>query len=97
VVELIEGTPRIAVMCEPKLGWSKRPTIFHDSHHVRFEGFASQLRLTTDIPLSYLEGQPFTLTGRRNFLPSWGTLWKSPSLRCAGDFGTKRPITGSSG
>ena len=29
----------------------------------RFEGFASQLRLTTDIPLSYLGGQPFTLTG----------------------------------
>ena len=33
------------------------------SHHVRFEGFASQLRLTTDIPLSYLGGQPFSSQG----------------------------------
>ena len=64
IVEPIEGTPRIAVSCEPRLGWSKeRPSVVQGSHHVRFEGFASQLRLTTDMPLSYLGGQPFTLTG----------------------------------
>ncbi len=62
IVEPIEGTPRIAVVCEPRLGWSKaRPSAMQGSHHVRFEGFASQLRLTTDLPLSYLGGQPFTL------------------------------------
>ncbi len=79
IVEPIEGTPRIAVSCEPRLGWSKaRPTATHGSHHVRFEGFASQLRLTTDIPLSYLEGQAFTLTDRRHFVLSWGAPVEEP-------------------
>ena len=79
IVEPIEGTPRIAVVCEPRLGWSKaRPSITQGSHHVRFEGFTSQLRLTTDIPLSYLGGQPFTLTGRRHFVLSWGAPVEEP-------------------
>ncbi len=73
IVEPIDGTPRIAVVCEPRLGWSKeKPSRSQGSHHVRFEGFASQLRLTTDIPLSYLGGQPFTLTGRQHLVLTWG-------------------------
>src|SRR5882672_3790702 len=59
IVEPVEGTPRITVTCEPRLGWSKaQPLIVQGSHHLRFEGFANQLRLTTDVPLSYLGGQP---------------------------------------
>ena len=79
VVEPVEGTPRIAVVCEPRLGWSKtRPLVLQGSHHVRFEGFASQLRLTTDIPNSYLGGQPFTLTGRQHLVLSWGAPVEEP-------------------
>jgi GH15 family glucan-1,4-alpha-glucosidase len=79
IVEPIEGTPRIVVVCEPKLGWSKgRPVAVSGSHHVRYEGFATQLRLTTDIPLSYLGGQPFTLTGRQHLVLSWGTPVEEP-------------------
>ena len=79
IVEPIEGTPRIAVVCEPKLGWSKaRPLVLQGSHHVRFEGFASQLRLTTDLPISYLGGQPFTLTGRQHLVLSWGAPIEEP-------------------
>ena len=36
---------------------------FVGSNHVRYEGFESPLRLTTDVPLSYLQGQPFALSG----------------------------------
>jgi GH15 family glucan-1,4-alpha-glucosidase len=79
IVEPIEGTPRISVVCEPRLGWSKeRPVLLQGSHHVRFEGFAGQLRLTTDIPNSYLGGQPFTLTGRRHLVLSWGAPVEEP-------------------
>lgn len=79
IVEPIEGTPRIQVVCEPKLGWSKEsPALVHGSHHVRFEGFSSQLRLTTDIPISYLGGQSFTLTGRQHFVLSWGSPVEEP-------------------
>jgi GH15 family glucan-1,4-alpha-glucosidase len=79
IVEPIEGAPRIAVCCNPKLGWSKAtPQVTHGSHHVRFEGFSTQLRLTTDIPLSYLGGQPFTLTGKQFFILSWGAPVEEP-------------------
>jgi GH15 family glucan-1,4-alpha-glucosidase len=79
IVEPIEGTPRIAVACEPKLGWSQnRPVSVEGSHHVRYESFASQLRLTTDIPLAYLGGLPFTLTGRQHFVLSWGAPVEEP-------------------
>jgi GH15 family glucan-1,4-alpha-glucosidase len=79
IVEPVEGTPRIVVACEPKLGWSKaRPAVVEGSHHVRFDGFASQLRLTTDIPVSYLGGQPFTLTGRHHLVLSWGAPVEEP-------------------
>jgi GH15 family glucan-1,4-alpha-glucosidase len=79
IIEPIEGTPRIAVVCEPKLGWSRQqPSLVQGSHHVRFEGFASQLRLTTNLPLSYIGGQPFTLTGRHHLVLSWGTPVEEP-------------------
>jgi GH15 family glucan-1,4-alpha-glucosidase len=79
IVEPIEGTPRIEVVCEPRLGWSKgRPSRVHGSHHVRFEGFSSQLRFTTDIPLSYVGGNPFTLTGRKHLVLTWGSPIEEP-------------------
>ncbi len=79
IVEPVEGTPRIAVECDPRLGWSKqKPASTQGSHHVRFEGFSSQLRLTTDIPLSYLGGQFFSLTGKRYFVLSWGSPVEEP-------------------
>jgi GH15 family glucan-1,4-alpha-glucosidase len=59
IVEPIEGTPRVRVRCEPRLGWSKRvPGEIVGSNHVSFQSFASELRLTTDVPLSYLDGRP---------------------------------------
>ncbi len=79
IVEPIEGTPRIDVSCEPRRGWSKeRPSRLQGSHHVRFEGFGNQLRLTTDLPLSYLGGQPFTLTGRQHLVLSLGAPIEEP-------------------
>jgi GH15 family glucan-1,4-alpha-glucosidase len=79
IIEPLEGTPRICVVCEPRLGWSKAtPVRVQGSHHVRFEGFSSQLRLTTDIPISYLDGQPFTLTERRHLALTWGAAIEEP-------------------
>jgi len=79
IVEPISGAPRMIVHCDPRLGWSKeKPHRENGSHHVRYSGFASQLRLTTDIPLSYLEGQPFTLTGRQCMVLAWGAPVEEP-------------------
>lgn len=73
IVEPLGGTPRIRVACRPVLGWSKaRPSLEHGSHHVTFRGYPSELRLTTDAPLSYLDGEAFALTSRRHFVLAWG-------------------------
>jgi GH15 family glucan-1,4-alpha-glucosidase len=79
IIEPIEGTPRIVVVCEPRRGWSKEvPSRVQGSHHVSFEGFPTHLRLTADIPLSYLCGKPFTLTGRQHLVLTWGAPVEEP-------------------
>lgn len=79
IVEPLEGTPRIRVTCDPSLGWSgKRPERYEGSHHISFRGFDSEVRLTTDIPLTYLDGGVFALTGRRHFVFSWGAPVEEP-------------------
>jgi len=73
IVEPLGGTPRVRVSCEPRLGWAKTaPVQVAGSNHIRYEGFASHLRLTSDVPVSYLGGQPFALTGRKHLVLSWG-------------------------
>lgn len=79
IVEPIDGMPRIRVRCEPILGWSRaQPRREVGSHHVSFSGYDAELRLTTDVPLSYLEGEPFALTERRYFVLAWGAPVEEP-------------------
>ena len=87
IIEPIRGTPRVQVRCEPVVGWSRRPADrVQGSNHVRFEGYDAQLRLTTDVPLSYLGGQPFALTGRRHLVLTWGAPIEEPLAPLAGRF-----------
>jgi GH15 family glucan-1,4-alpha-glucosidase len=79
VLEPIDGTPLVRVECEPRMGWSKGvPPVLQGSNHLRFEGFDTPLRLTTDIPLSYLAGHPFALTARRHLALTWGAPIEEP-------------------
>jgi GH15 family glucan-1,4-alpha-glucosidase len=79
VLEPLEGTPRVSVRCEPRLGWSRRtPETLMGSHFVRYEGFANPLQLTADVPLSSLDGQPFTLSERRQLVLTWGPAVEDP-------------------
>jgi GH15 family glucan-1,4-alpha-glucosidase len=48
------------------------------SNHVDYAGFGAQLRLTTDVPLAYLTGQPFALTRKHHFVLSWGAPVEEP-------------------
>jgi len=87
IVEPLRGTPRVTVECQPVLGWSAAPAVaVPGSNHVRFEGFQAPVRLTTDVPLSYLGGQPFTLTGRRHVVVTWGAAIEEPLAPLADRF-----------
>jgi GH15 family glucan-1,4-alpha-glucosidase len=79
IVEPLTGTPRIRVSCNPVLGWSKRrPVRDVGSHHVSFLGYDAELRLTTDAPLAYLDGEPFALTEKQHFVLAWGAPVEEP-------------------
>lgn len=79
IVEPIRGTPRVCVRCEPRLGWSRRPPRAQQgSNHVDYEGFDGGLRLTTDVPLAYLDGRPFVLGARRHLALTWGAPIEEP-------------------
>ncbi|MDM7993114.1 MAG: glycoside hydrolase family 15 protein [Candidatus Fermentibacter sp.] len=79
IVEPLGGTPRIRVLCDPRLGWSRQaPAQTFGSNHVRYEGFPTQVRLTSDIPISYLSGKPFALTERRHLVLTWGAPIEEP-------------------
>lgn len=79
IVEPLAGAPRVRVTCDPILGWSqRRPERESGSHHLSFHGFGAELRLTTDAPLSYLDGEPFALSKRRHFVLSWGAPVEEP-------------------
>jgi GH15 family glucan-1,4-alpha-glucosidase len=79
VVQPLEGTPAIRVRCAPVRGWSKAaPRELAGSNHVQFEGCAAPLRLTTDMPVTYLSGQPFVLTQRLHFVLAWGAPVEEP-------------------
>lgn len=79
IVEPTAGTPRMRVRCDPVLGWTRhRPRREIGSHHIAFDGYDAELRLTTDASLSYLNDEPFALTGRRHFVLAWGAPVEEP-------------------
>ena len=81
IVEPLSGAPAIRVRCEPVLGWSKgKPARLTGSNHLQWEGFAAPLRLTTDMPVSWLDGQAFMLTQPLHFVLSWGAPVEEPLL-----------------
>jgi GH15 family glucan-1,4-alpha-glucosidase len=79
IVEPLEGTPYVRMDCDPRIGWTKAaPVRLQGSNHVNYDGFAAPLRLTTDVPLSYLGGKPFSLTERRHLALTWGPPIEEP-------------------
>ncbi len=79
IIEPIDGHPTVAIECKPRLGWSKKvPKTQLGSNHIRYLGFDAELRLTTDVPLSYLDKHPFVLNGRKYMVLSWGAPVEEP-------------------
>jgi GH15 family glucan-1,4-alpha-glucosidase len=78
IVEPLAGMPRIRVLCDPILGWERgKPRRSMGSHHISFD-FGTELRLTTDMPLTYLDNEPVALTERKHFVLAWGEPVEEP-------------------
>ncbi|HPH64453.1 MAG TPA: glycoside hydrolase family 15 protein [Kofleriaceae bacterium] len=79
IVEPLQGSPRIRVVCDPILGWSRqRPKREYGSNHIAYLGYDAELRLTTDAPLTYLDGDAFALTKQTHFVLAWGAPVEEP-------------------
>jgi GH15 family glucan-1,4-alpha-glucosidase len=72
IIEPLSGTPLIRVTCDPRLGWSKeQPRAAQGSNHTSYHGYGAEVRLTSDVPMAYLQGLPFALTERKYMVLSW--------------------------
>jgi GH15 family glucan-1,4-alpha-glucosidase len=59
----LHGVPRIRLRLRPSFGYgARRPSLTHGSNHLRYVDAAFALRLTTNVPLSYVQAEtPFLL------------------------------------
>jgi GH15 family glucan-1,4-alpha-glucosidase len=74
IVEPIAGAPMLSVACAPVRGWSREPVHpIRGSSHLRFDLRDESLRLTTNMPMTYLsESTPFQLKEKLYFALTWG-------------------------
>ena len=68
------GEPRAIVRCRPRYGYGEiEPTTWAASNHVEYRGFPAPVRLTTNVPLAYVEDErPFLLERDRHLVLTWG-------------------------
>lgn len=73
-IELVEGNPKIVVKCSPKGDYGKtEPDASFGSNHIRYLGLESNVRLTTNISLSYLlQQESFVLNETKYMTFTWG-------------------------
>lgn len=73
IVTPMVGLASVRVICRPVAGWSRQAAqARRGSGYLRYDGIAGDLRLSTDLPLTYLiEEQAFTLTTPLAFVLSW--------------------------
>lgn len=79
-IERIEGNPRIIVTCRPVGEYGDvLPHTHLGSNHLRFVGLTEPLRLSTDVPLSYvIEQRPFALMDDSWLVLTWGVPLEAP-------------------
>ena len=87
-IELVSGTPVIKVGCSPKGDYGRvTPEVVTGSNHIRYLNLASQVRLTTDIPINYvLNESAFVLDQNRYLVLTYGEPLEAPLEETAEEF-----------
>jgi GH15 family glucan-1,4-alpha-glucosidase len=74
VIRPLAGDPRVRVRCSPTWDYG-RATVssWRASNHIEYTGLPAPVRLTTNVPLSYVEEQrPFLLERDHHLVLTWG-------------------------
>jgi GH15 family glucan-1,4-alpha-glucosidase len=79
-IELLEGMPRIRVSCKPVYEYGDNPLLpVRGSNHIEYPGSGDKIRLTTNIPISYiLDEHYFILNETRYLLLTYGAPLEAP-------------------
>ncbi len=87
-IEVMEGNPAIRVVCRPRGDYGQFvPEIYTGSNHIRYMGFEQQVRLTTDLSLTYiLKEQPFVLDQDHYLVLTYGEPLEAPLKETAEEF-----------
>lgn len=84
----LSGRPRVRVACQPVGKYGEvTPSKVFGSNHIQYEGLEAQLRLTTDIPLSFVDQeQAFVLSETKYLILTWGIPLEAPLANTAESF-----------
>lgn len=87
-VELLEGEPLIVICCQPRGEYGKLiPESVIASNHIRYLNLDQQVRLTTDVPLTYIRNeQSFVLDQDRYLVLTYGEPLEAPLQETADEF-----------
>jgi glucoamylase len=87
-IELLEGTPAISVVCQPRGDYGKViPESVMASNHIRYLNLDQQVRLTTDVPLTYVQREkPFVLDQDRYLVLTYGEPLEASLRETAEEF-----------
>jgi GH15 family glucan-1,4-alpha-glucosidase len=74
VLKPLSGEPRAVVRCKPVYDYGLvRPTAWAASNHIEYRDLPAPVRLTTNVPLAYIEDErPFLLERDRHLVLTWG-------------------------
>ncbi len=84
----ISGEPVVRVQCRPTYDYARiTPARRMASNHISYDIPGEQLRLTTDVPLTYvLEERPFLLESEAWLVLTWGDPLEAPLQETAASF-----------
>jgi len=87
-VELISGTPRIRVKCDPSYDYGKKKLSAHQgSSHIEYRGADENIRLTTNIPVNYILDEQLTVLNDAKYLVlTYGNPLEAPLMSTAEHF-----------
>jgi GH15 family glucan-1,4-alpha-glucosidase len=87
-LEPLSGEPSVSVACLPRGDWGAMESqVVTGSNHIGFLSFPTQVRLTTDIPLSHiLSRNPFVLNQVRYLVFTYGEPLEAPLASTVEDF-----------
>lgn len=79
-IEPLSGTPRVKVKCQPMGEYGEyKPSMNQASNHIKFLGLENEIRLTTNISLTYImEEQYFVLNDTRYLVLTYGAPLEAP-------------------